>query len=384
MSQGAALPSSWRRTRPWLVAAVMVLLVWLMAATIAPLRPSGVTDASRIAKALRWAPIDGAGLRLLAEDAREKGRAADAAALARLGGRAGWRDSRTQMLLLEDALRREDFRAAFRHADALLRRKPDHGGPMLRMFHIAASEEAGRRAVLERLMVAPPWRKAFFQDMSLLAPEDWAGHESIVQALAARGSIDLREEVVPFVRHLVAQGDYGHARNLWMATAGLPPALLLDGDFAQAASRRTTGGLSPFEWQIGKVANAEVGQADDNSGMTGLRIRTGGNAFGPLLAQRVLLAPGRYTLSVEASRPGPLKSGTLNWALTCMPSGRRLSPPMIPAGQPETGRLAWRITIPETGCLLQQLALQARRMANAGAVDIVLDHARIEPVGGGG
>lgn len=286
------------------------------------------------------------------------------------------------MLLLDDALRREDFDAALRHADALLRRKADHGGPMLRMFHVAAREEVGRGAVIARLMVAPPWRAAFFQDMSLLAPEDWAGHESILQTLAARRSIGLREEVVPFVRHLVAQGDYLHARNLWMAMAGLSPALLLDGEFANAAPQRTIGRLSPFEWRIGKVANAEAGQVDEASGTTGLRIRTGGNAFGPLISQITLLAPGRYILSAAASQPGPLRFGTLGWALTCVPSGRRLSLPIIPAKAPESGRIEWEVAVPESGCPLQQLILQVRRMTNEGAVDVVLAHARIEQIGG--
>ena len=360
----------------------MVPLAWLMAATIAPSRPSGAADATRIADALRWAPMDGVGLRLLAEGAQKEGRPAEAAALARLGGQLGWRDSRTQMLLLDDTLRREDFHAALRHADALLRRRPDHGGPMLRMFHVAASDEAGLGAVLERLMVAPLWRAAFFQDMSLLAPEDWAGHENILQTLAARRNIDLREEVVPFVRHLVAQGDYVHACDLWIATAGLSPALLLDGDFAKAAPQRTIGRLSPFEWRMGKVANAEIGQADAASGTTGLRIRTGGNAFGTLVSQMTVLAPGKYRLSAGVSRPGPLRSGTLGWSLTCVPSGRRLSLPMIPAKAAESGRLAWEIAIPESNCVLQQLVLQVRRMTNEGAVDVVLDHARIEPMGG--
>lgn len=357
----------------------MVPLAWLMAATIAPLRPSGAADATRIAAALRWAPMDGVRLRLLAERAQRDGRPAEAAALARLGGQLGWRDSRTQILLLNDALHREDFDAALSHADALLRRKPDHGGPMLRMFHIAANDEVGRRAVLERLMFAPLWRTTFFQDMSLLAPEDWNGHESILRTLAARRSIDLREEVVPFVRHLVAQGEYGHARHLWMTTAGLSPALLLDGDFAQVAPQRAIGRLSPFEWRIGKVPNAEVGPVDSDSGMTGLRIRTGGNAFGPLIAQMTILAPGRYTLSAGASRSGMLRSGTLGWGLICVPSGRRHS---LPTEAREMGRLAWEITIPESGCLLQQLILQVRRMSNDGAIDVVLDHARIEPAGG--
>ena len=359
----------------------MVPLAWLMAATIGPSRPSGAADATRIADALRWAPMDGVGLRLLAEGAQKEERPAKAAALARLGGQLGWRDSRTQMLLLDDTLRREDVYAALRHADALLRRKPDRGGPMLRMFHVAASDEAGRGAVLERLMAAPLWRAAFFQDMSLLAPQDWAGHESILRTLAARRNIDLRKEVVPFVRHLVAQGDYVHARDLWLATAGLSPALLLDGDFAQTARQRTIGRLSPFEWRIGKVANIEVGLVNAASGMTGLRIRTGGNAFGSLVSQMVVLAPGRYILSAGASLSGPLRSGTLGWALICVPSGRRISLPMLQAGMPEAGRVGWSIAIPETGCLLQQLVLQVRRMTNEGAVDLVLDHARIEPTG---
>lgn len=130
------------------------------------------------------------------------------------------------------------------------------------------------------------------------------------------------------------------------------------------------------------MVNAQVGQVHDASGMPGLRIHTGGNAFGPLISQMTILAPGRYILSAGASRPGPLRAGTLRWSLTCVPSGRRLSLPVMPAEVPETGRLAWQIAIPESGCLLQQLVLQVRRMTNEGAVDIVLDHARIEPTGG--
>lgn len=329
--------------------------------------------------ALRWMPMDAVALRLLAEKANKEGRPAEAAALARLGGRLGWRDSRTQMLLLEDSLRQEDVRAALRHADALLRRKPDHGETMLRLFHVAASEEVGEVAVLERLAAAPIWRAAFFQDMRLLAPEEWAGHESILLALAARRSIDVRGEVVPFVRHLVAQGDFEHARNLWMNTSGLPSALLLDGDFAQFAGQRTMARLSPFEWRAGQVANAEVGRAGDGHEDAGLRIRTGGNASGALLAQMTLLAPGIYTLSAAASKPEPLRSGAIGWALTCVPSGRRLFPSIMPADAPENGRLAWEILIPQSGCSLQQLALRARRMTNDGAIDVVLRHARIDP-----
>lgn len=329
------------------------------------------------------APLDKVGLRQLAQIARDKGAPRAAHLFATLGGRLGWRDSQTQFLLLSDAVSDHDLATAMLHLDALLRREAGQTALLFDMLHLAAHEPAGRKALIARLRLRPPWRRAFFQDLDRLDASDIAAHDLLMEALLRQRDVDLRGEIVPLVDRLVRIGDIARARALWIAAAGIAPAPLLDGKFALLGARPASSRVAPFEWRLGIVPEVELFQPDDVPGTapSALQLRAAGPAFGTLLSQVTTLAPGRYRLSVVASDPGPLLKGDLVWDVACAGAGRRLvMTGQVGAASPAR-RVAWTFEVPKGDCPLQTLSLQIRRMAGGGPIDVQIQSVRIDATG---
>ncbi|WP_336962981.1 hypothetical protein [Sphingobium aquiterrae] len=317
-------------------------------------------------------PMDAAMLRQRAEAARDRGRPAEAERLIRLGARLGWRDSQTQYWLLQDALQRGDHRDALERIDALLRRRPGQATRLFPVLHALAIDPDGRDAIVARLADAPPWRAAFFQDVAGIDDGMTQGHEALLDRLMAARALSPRDEILPYVRRLVAAGEYARAGALWVRAMGAPSSAQAPaGSFAEIDLLLAADRIAPFEWRVGRVAGAEILPEP-----AGVRIRMDGSTFGTLLERTISLAPGIYRIASRASDDWPLRNGQIGWAVSCLPARQRLPVIALP---PRAGAVGWLFSIPSSGCVAQQLALQTRRVTQGGAVDLLLSDAGITP-----
>lgn len=140
---------------------------------------------------------------------------------------------------------------------------------------------------------------------------------------------------------LVAAHEYERARSIWAGAARVhTPGLLYDAEF------RAPGALPPFNWVL---VSSMVGIAERQRG-GGLHVIFYGHEDGLLARQLLVLAPGRYRLSIEL---GSLTGGAnaLNWSVRCDGS-------QIPLGAVPVGAAAKALDfVVPANCLAQWLEL---------------------------
>ncbi|WP_395396246.1 hypothetical protein WBP07_20310 (plasmid) [Novosphingobium sp. BL-8A] len=322
---------------------------------------------------LAQTPYDQAALRGLASADRQNGNATSAHALLTLAGRLGWRDSQTELMLLEDAVRQGDANAAMRHIDALLRRKPDLAPRLMPALHAMATDKVGRNALLVRLESSPPWRKEFFTRIDFIPAQYQAVHETLLSELAKTGKPAGAEEISSYVAALARQGEVGRARKLWTTLTDTKPGLVLDPEFERFDPGSSVPAPSPFEWNASRLPGTEL-RITVEAGTPSSRdlvVDTDGSAHGTVLAQALVLKPGRYRLFVATPSTTVLAAGGLKWTVRCLPGSKTIS----------TGgaavALGWQsdFEVPAMGCAVQRLSLEARR-----ADALTVGEARFEKV----
>ncbi len=329
-------------------------------------RPSsdGTSGLPTLRDKLAQSPYDQAALRDLASAERLRGNDEPARALITLAGRLGWRDSQTELMLLEDALSQGDADAAMRHIDALLRRKPELAPRLIPALHAAAMDPIGRAALLERLDASPPWRKEFFTRIDYIPSQYQDAHETLLVGLAKAGKPAQIDEITSYVSALAKRGEVGRARELWIRLTNARPGLVLDPDFERLDPGSPVQ-ASPFEWNANRLGGTEL-RVTVEAGIPSSRdliVDTDGSAHGTVLTQTLVLRPHRYRLFVATPSASVLAAGGLKWTVRCLPGGKIVSADgaAVSAG--------WQadFEIPSSGCAAQRLSLEARR-ADARAI----------------
>ncbi|MEO8548086.1 MAG: tetratricopeptide repeat protein [Sphingomicrobium sp.] len=144
------------------------------------------------------------------------------------------------------------------------------------------------------------------------------------------------------LNELIAQGSYAKAYSTWRLVAGVNGAqgTIFNPGFAELTVP------PPFNWTFdttaGVVESAPSGR---------LQVIYYGRNDAALAEQVLLLAPGRYQLSMEISDP-PGAGGEIAWTLTCMPRGENIL--RLPIQR--RGPLAGSFVVPQ-GCPAQRLQL---------------------------
>lgn len=343
--------------------------------------PSATRTAPRddLQSRLAQAPYDQAALRGLASAARQRGNEASAHALIALSGQLGWRDSATELMLMEDAARRRDDNAAMRHIDALLRRKPDLAPMLMPALHAAAVSESGRNALLARLDENPPWRTDFFTRIDFIPAGYENAHETLLLQLARSGKPAADSEIVPCITALARAGSVTRARRLWITLSGAKDEQVLDPDFARFDPARSAVNPNPFEWTSNHLSGVEL-RVTIGAGLPSTRelvVDTDGSAYGTVLAQILVLPRGRYRLFVTAPSTDVLAYGGLAWMVRCLPGGK------IVSADGSAAAAGWQadFAIPQEGCTAQRLSLEARRADTRAAGEARFEKVRVETLG---
>lgn len=170
---------------------------------------------------------------------------------------------------------------------------------------------------------------------------------------------------------LVDAGSYSRARALWASLSGLrlaPGSLMYDASFTDELPP------PPFNWAL---TSSPVGLAERQPGGR-LHAIFYGQQDGPLARQLLLLAPGRYSLTMRVAGLGG-RAGALNWSLTCA----KATSPLATIDLAAVEGAPWTFSVPAS-CPAQWFALSGAASDVSRQADVTISGLRLSRVGGNG
>lgn len=286
----------------------------------------------------------------------------------------GWRNEDAQIDLLNDALDRDDYVSAVRHADALLRTARISQS----LFDVLTELEAtadGRRELIHALSDRPAWSRTYFGSLGRLDQPQLARRLAIAQQLVGGQHGYAPADVAPLVGRAFASGLTEQARILWASAVGDREGgsvILFDRDFARFAAhlRAGKGAADPFGWK------AEAGESFDVapgavSGDVGVTVRWAGRGNPILLSQVVKAVPGARTVVLRGSGlTGAGGAPLIEVGLRC----GRAQPVILPIRS--QGDMLLRtdpVDLARVGCAYPHLELAISPLAGGGPAEFSID-----------
>ncbi len=322
----------------------------LSGAARGPTPGDDVQGASPLARqALAGAPLGGEALRDLSILARARGHETTADALLKRSARFGYRDTATQAMLLQSALKNNDFPGAMLRMDAILRVQPTFKTSLFPLMGAILNQPGGAQAIASTLAPHPAWRS---DALAALADReaDTAPVIRLSAELQRRGSPANASEQEVFLTRLVRDEQFAPALAMWRASlgAGAAPELA---PYDEAF--RGLPGSPPFNWRL----NHEPGVVAELSGGA-LHIEYSSRASVTLARQLVVLGPGQHRLTGVYAIDEGASGAALNWSIQCAtPTGAVLAQTRQPAqAQRDWSPIAAGFNVP-ADCPAQWLAL---------------------------
>ena len=348
------------------------------------LRTRDPSGAARLAKkALQLSPLNAPALTTfaLAMDAQRQQAVAGRAMT--LAGQRSWRDLVTQIWLFRRDLLAADFKDAFDHADALMRRVPAPPAPVLRLLALAARNPTAIDPLAERLAANPGWRQFFFVYLGAYEKPpatDVTGQLLTRLQAGPPASRPTDEEIGFYLAALAVQGKFQEAEAAWrQLTPGARAGYVHDGDFERPA--RTT----PFDWWLnsGVGWTASIADSPDPTHGRALRIDYDGVSKPIALRQLVVLPPGGYRLSGRMLDAGDGGSAGFAWRVICFGAADPLAKAPSPAGAAgQWHTFSADFVVPASNCPAQLLDLAVDRGDIQKDITLWYDDLAIAPVAG--
>lgn len=287
-------------------------------AALAANRPEIALAAARTA--IDRDPSDAAGLAALGQARLLLDQPASARAVFRVTDRMGWREPTTQIYWMLDALQRDDYRAASRRLDVVMRTAPrfDQRNVLLAQLE---SRPAGREQLAQVLARSPDWRKPYFTDLAALSDATLYLRGEVARRLATyqRAGRDCAD-VSSLVWNAAQRLGNAEAYDIWRdyCRGGSAPPGINDGDF-EHVSLQNAG--TPFDWRFSDIGEIDIVTTDSADGR-GKTLDVASTAPGrrSFAAQMLRLAPGRYRLSWHAANSDGRPSGDITVSLQCAAS----------------------------------------------------------------
>lgn len=336
-------------------------------------------------RSLGEVPVKITALRTLGLAEQARGNLANALRWIILSGKWGWRDTPTQVWLMNWTLAQGDYPSAMQYADGLLRRDVANRDLYLMLLPLLQNPRA-RSAFIARLQDQPPWRADFFAAIAQTDPATARAMTSILTDLAKSATPPTRIEAAPYLGLLVRKGDYDSAHALWQDlfagrrdAEGIPP----DGDFSDAELRMLKPAeMSPFDWQLGMPGGgvASIEQTGEPAHGLALYAQYDGTAGVDLTRILVVLRPGRYRLTTLMRSDAADAPDSMVWSLSCHVSKDDIA--VTPTANIVAGRwtpIAADFVVPASGCAAQDLRLRGLTGSRPRDVSAWFDDVAIVP-----
>ena len=274
--------------------------------------------------------------------------------------------------LMMEAYAQERPDAALYHADALVRWGEVSQDSVYETVAQYVTDEPGRAAIARRLATDPPWRASLLKYIAdNAATGDALGLLATMNRLGARQTA---AEVDYLAARLLEKALYADLRQLRRAvTSGRDGAqAVFDGGFDGLE------GPASFVWRPQQVSGGEavLGTADTSHAGS---LRLEHDLFSSsdwMLQQLVLLAPGRYRLTLSAEGLDDRGSDRFVVEIACRGASSIIRMPI------KTAESGWQVsavdfTVPPDGCPAQWLAFAPVTGDRLEAVQVLVDRISI-------
>jgi tetratricopeptide (TPR) repeat protein len=235
------------------------------------------------------------------------------------------------------------------------------------------------RPPLARILAGNPrWRSDFIEIAKAKArPEDAADLLAQLRRLAPPSGT--APEASLLVASLMRVQRYDQAHRIWLGL--VPPderaraALVFDADF------RGVPAPPPFNWTYGSSAGGRANPAKPGPGESPyMEASYFGGSRAVLAEQSLVLAPGRYRLSVRGKADRRELSGELFWQLTCLPAKNEIGRLPLASFTEQYRVYRTEFAVP-AGCAAQTLALVGEPGDLAQPINAELAQLKVERVG---
>ncbi len=261
-------------------------------------------------------PLNAEAFRLMAETS---GTQDQVRALMREAANRSRREFVAQFWLLIDSSYQRNFRAAIKHADILLRTRPELSQYVLGYLARIADDEDGRDLLIKELAKGPTWRPSFFAALPQNAKQDTP--LKIMMALQESVKPVGDRELAPYLNALIAKNLIDQAYNVWLQF--LPKTEPLPGLITHASFEHEPTGL-PFDWQLARGVNSIAEFVPLGPEEHALHVTFGsGRAQVPEARQVLVLGPGKYRMEGKLRGSVIAKRG-LRWQLQCASGSRKV------------------------------------------------------------
>lgn len=354
---------------------------------ISPANQVEVTDqARRLAEqALVSDPLNARALRILGEIADLSKDEPRSWQFMQASARHSLNETLAVVWLMSKRAERQDYAAAMRHADVLLRTRPQLGEVVIPVLAQIAENGAAVEALKEMLSQNPPWRVQFFEALPN-SITDARTPLDLLMAVKQSPVPPAKEELRSYLHFLIGRKFYALAYYTWLQF--LSPDQLSEAGFVYNGGFDTVPSGLPFDWVItsGAGVTVDIDADPDRDGNRALFVRfeDGRAEFGGVV-QLIMLAPAKYRL--DAIYKGTLLGlRGLRWRVTCV-GGAATS--VGESGMIRELSSAWRaiefsFAVPSSNCPAQYLHLDLdARMASEQFVSgaIWFDNLQISRVG---
>jgi hypothetical protein len=307
--------------------------------------------------ALSHDPMNARALRILGQVAGAESDDLTASKLMQAAARRSLRESVAVFWLMRESFERKDYAATVKHADVLLRTRPQIIAHVVPTLARIAEDKDGNGALKNALAANPPWREQFFANLQKAITDARTPLDlllSIKDAPTPPTAAELRD----YLAFLVNNNFYELAYYVWLqflpreqlASVGL----LFNGGFELRPS------TLPFDWQFtsGSGVTIDLVRRQDEVGGRALFVEFGlGRVDFRGVSQLVVLPPGTYRLTGQYRSRLAGRRG-LEWRIICAGAPTPLAKSeMVTGATPVWSDFAVRFTVPSDGCRAQHIRL---------------------------
>jgi hypothetical protein len=324
--------------------------------------PAGL-DAKGAAQIRRWAetvlrndPLNSKALRVLGQLSDGNTDKNQTRQLMQAAIRRSLRESTAVYYMMQDSYFRQDYEAALRYADVLLRTRPQVADQVMPMLGELAEKREGNWKLKQLLATNPPWRGQFFASLPSVT-SDARTPLDLLLGVKDKSAPPTANELNPYIDFLVNRGFYDLAYYTWLQF--LPDEQLsqaghlFNGDFEIEPSG------SPFDWRFWQNYGAitKITSRPDNVGKHALFMQFGpGRAEFSGVRQLLMLSPGNYELKGQYKLDLISPRG-LQWRISCI-GGQTLANSILYNGRvPDWTEFVLNFSVPPQNCPAQKLEL---------------------------
>jgi hypothetical protein len=283
--------------------------------------PATLAKVEAMAKqSLRGGALNPVAIRLLGYVADARGDVKKARELMLLSQRVSRRDFGTQLWLIEDAVARNDKKAALYHYDIAMRTTPSSFPLLFPTLTGALDDPEVRVALAPIVRQAPVWLPAYLGDAinSIENPANLA--DMLVKAGRLPDADNYRNLSNALLGQLAAKNKFPAFRQYYLSLKGSNISA-----FRSASLTKATVNLAypAAGWQV--VENVGIGGAfsqPDGKGRFSLAAFAGSGERGEVMRKLLFLEPGNYRFKAQYSALEAVSDAEIRWDMQCItPTG---------------------------------------------------------------